>query len=334
MRILVFYPTGGVSRIQQKQMATQEGANVGVVAIRGNFDDAQTAVKRVFGSAEMAREADAHGFFFSSANSINWGRLAPQIVYYVSAYCDLLRAGRVRAGELINVCVPTGNFGNILAAYIAKRMGLPIDRLICASNRNHILTDFFETGVYDRNRDFYTTISPSMDILISSNLERLLFFASGADATRSRMQELAETGRFAVDPALRAALAKDFAAYYLDEDETRAAIRSLYGEYGYLCDPHTAVAAGALRKYRAATGDDRVTVVASTASPYKFAPAVCEALGMGTINDAFACIDARAEKTGLPVPPQLGELRSKPDRFTKVIDRESIADAVRAFLSE
>lgn len=334
VRILVFYPTGGVSRIQQKQMATQEGANVGVVAIRGNFDDAQTAVKRVFGSAEMAREADAHGFFFSSANSINWGRLAPQIVYYVSAYCDLLRAGRVRAGEPINVCVPTGNFGNILAAYIAKRMGLPIDRLICASNRNHILTDFFETGVYDRNRDFYTTISPSMDILISSNLERLLFFASGADATRSRMQELAETGRFAVDPALRAALAKDFAAYYLDEDETRAAIRSLYGEYGYLCDPHTAVAAGALRKYRAATGDDRVTVVASTASPYKFAPAVCEALGMGTINDAYACIDALAEKTGLPVPPQLGELRSKPDRFTKVIDRESIADAVRAFLSE
>ena len=334
VRILVFYPTGGVSRIQQKQMATQEGANVGVVAIRGNFDDAQTAVKRVFGSAEMAREADAHGFFFSSANSINWGRLAPQIVYYVSAYCDLLRAGRVRAGEPINVCVPTGNFGNILAAYIAKRMGLPIDRLICASNRNHILTDFFETGVYDRNRDFYTTISPSMDILISSNLERLLFFASGADATRSRMQELAETGRFAVDPALRGALAKDFAAYYLDEDETRAAIRSLYGEYGYLCDPHTAVAAGALRKYRAASGDDRVTVVASTASPYKFAPAVCEALGMGTINDAYACIDALAEKTGLPVPPQLGELRSKPDRFTKVIDRESIADAVRAFLSE
>ena len=334
VRILVFYPTGGVSRIQQKQMATQEGANVGVVAIRGNFDDAQTAVKRVFGSAEMARVADAHGFFFSSANSINWGRLAPQIVYYVSAYCDLLRADKVRAGEPINVCVPTGNFGNILAAYIAKRMGLPIDRLICASNRNHILTDFFETGVYDRNRDFYTTISPSMDILISSNLERLLFFASGADATRSRMQELAETGRFAVDPALRAALAKDFAAYYLDEDETRATIRSLYGEYGYLCDPHTAVAAGALRKYRAATGDDRVTVVASTASPYKFAPAVCEALGMGTINDAYACIDALAEKTGLPVPPQLGELRSKPDRFTKVIDRESIADAVRAFLSE
>ena len=333
-KILVFYPDGGVSEIQKLQMVTQEGRNVGVCAVRGNFDDAQTGVKRIFSDAQLRETLASRGYFLSSANSINWGRVLPQIVYYVSSYCDLLASGAIKEGQTVNVCVPTGNFGNILAAYIAKRMGLPIDRLICASNRNHILTDFFETGVYDRNRDYYTTISPSMDILISSNHERLLFFDSGADATRSRMQELAETGRFAVDPALRGALAKDFAAYYLDEDETRATIRSLYGEYGYLCDPHTAVAAGALRKYRAATGDDRVTVVASTASPYKFAPAVCEALGMGTINDAYACIDALAEKTGLPVPPQLGELRSKPDRFTKVIDRESIADAVRAFLSE
>ena len=199
VRILVFYPTGGVSRIQQKQMATQAGNNVGVIAIRGNFDDAQTAVKRVFGSPEMAAEADRHGFFFSSANSINWGRLAPQIVYYVSAYCDLLHAGRIQPGEPVNICVPTGNFGNILAAYIAKRMGLPVDKLICASNRNHILTDFFETGVYDRNRAFYTTISPSMDILISSNLERLLYFAAGPETTKGWMALLAErranTGR-------------------------------------------------------------------------------------------------------------------------------------------
>ena len=193
VRILVFYPTGGVSRIQQKQMATQAGNNVGVIAIRGNFDDAQTAVKRVFGSPEMAAEADRHGFFFSSANSINWGRLAPQIVYYVSAYCDLLHAGRIQPGEPVNICVPTGNFGNILAAYIAKRMGLPVDKLICASNRNHILTDFFETGVYDRNRAFYTTISPSMDILISSNLERLLYFAAGPETTKGWMALLAET---------------------------------------------------------------------------------------------------------------------------------------------
>ena len=268
VRILVFYPTGGVSRIQQKQMATQAGNNVGVIAIRGNFDDAQTAVKRVFGSPEMAAEADRHGFFFSSANSINWGRLAPQIVYYVSAYCDLLHAGRIQPGEPVNICVPTGNFGNILAAYIAKRMGLPVDKLICASNRNHILTDFFETGVYDRNRAFYTTISPSMDILISSNLERLLYFAAGPETTKGWMALLAETGRFAIGETLRRTLAADFTACYLDEDETRATIRSLYREYGYLCDPHTAVAAGALRKYRQASGDGRLTVVASIASPY------------------------------------------------------------------
>ena len=334
MRILVFYPTGGVSRIQQKQMATQAGNNVGVIAIRGNFDDAQTAVKRVFGSPEMAAEADRHGFFFSSANSINWGRLAPQIVYYVSAYCDLLHAGRIQPGEPVNICVPTGNFGNILAAYIAKRMGLPVDKLICASNRNHILTDFFETGVYDRNRAFYTTISPSMDILISSNLERLLYFAAGPETTKGWMALLAETGRFAIGETLRRTLAADFTACYLDEDETRATIRSLYREYGYLCDPHTAVAAGALRKYRQASGDGRVTVVASTASPYKFAPAVCEALGIGQDGDAYACIDALKNETGLPVPPQLAGLQGLPDRFTKVIEREEIADAVRAFMSE
>lgn len=334
VRILVFYPTGGVSRIQQKQMATQAGNNVGVIAIRGNFDDAQTAVKRVFGSPEMAAEADRHGFFFSSANSINWGRLAPQIVYYVSAYCDLLHAGRIQPGEPVNICVPTGNFGNILAAYIAKRMGLPVDKLICASNRNHILTDFFETGVYDRNRAFYTTISPSMDILISSNLERLLYFAAGPETTKGWMALLAETGRFAIGETLRRTLAADFTACYLDEDETRATIRSLYREYGYLCDPHTAVAAGALRKYRQASGDGRVTVVASTASPYKFAPAVCEALDIGQDGDAYACIDALKNETGLPVPPQLAGLQGLPDRFTKVIEREEIADAVRAFMSE
>ena len=334
VRILVFYPTGGVSRIQQKQMATQAGNNVGVIAIRGNFDDAQTAVKRVFDSPEMAAEADRHGFFFSSANSINWGRLAPQIVYYVSAYCDLLHAGRIQPGEPVNICVPTGNFGNILAAYIAKRMGLPVDKLICASNRNHILTDFFETGVYDRNRAFYTTISPSMDILISSNLERLLYFAAGPETTKGWMALLAETGRFAIGETLRRTLAADFTACYLDEDETRATIRSLYREYGYLCDPHTAVAAGALRKYRQASGDGRVTVVASTASPYKFAPAVCEALGIGQDGDAYACIDALKNETGLPVPPQLAGLQGLPDRFTKVIEREEIADAVRAFMSE
>ena len=332
VRILVFYPTGGVSKIQRRQMASQQGGNVGVAAIRGNFDDAQTAVKRVFTSAEMARRASECGCFFSSANSINWGRLAPQIVYYVSAYCDLAASGKIARGEKINICVPTGNFGNILAAFIAKRMGLPVDRLICASNSNNVLTDFFATGVYDRRREFHTTISPSMDILISSNLERLLYFFAGAENTAAWMRSLSATGAFDVGGALRDELAGTFSAYYLTEDETMATIARRFERDGYLIDPHTAVAVGALEKYRAATGDDRVTVIASTASPYKFAPAVCEALSRKVSGDEFDCIDALAAVSGLPVPPQLLSLRTAADRFTEVIDRDGIDRAVTDFM--
>ena len=324
VRILVFYPTGGVSRIQQKQMATQEGANVGVVAIRGNFDDAQTAVKRVFGSAEMAREADAHGFFFSSANSINWGRLAPQIVYYVSAYCDLLRAGRVRAGELINVCVPTGNFGNILAAYIAKRMGLPIDRLICASNRNHILTDFFETGVYDRNRDFYTTISPSMDILISSNLERLLYHVSGSsEKVAGWMQELSATGKYTVDAETLAKIQQSFAAGYADDADGAAEIKARFDGDHYLCDTHTAVAFRVAETRRT----DAPMVVLSTASPFKFPRDVLTALGGEAPASDFAAMAALTAGTGAEAPASLRELDKLEVRFKTVLQPADIRPA-------
>ena len=329
--IQVFYPESGVSNIQKRQMQTQEGRNVGVCAIRGNFDDAQSGVKAIFADKDVANALDAKGKFLSSANSINFGRLAPQIVYYISAYCDLIKNKQIAYGERVNVCVPTGNFGNILAAYIAKRMGLPLGRLICASNSNNVLTDFFDTGVYDRNRPFHATVSPSMDILISSNLERLLWFAAGEEETKRCMNELASSGRYAVSPAVKAELDRDFVAFWCDENETKEEIRRIYGEFNYLSDTHTAVALNAARKYKENTGDDAKIIIASTASPYKFAPAVCSALGIDYDGDEFAAIDALSGRTGVPVPENLASLLGKAPRFTDVIERGDMKERVLAF---
>ena len=279
-KILVFYPKDGVSEVQELQMVTQEGGNVGVSAVVGNFDDAQTGVKKLFSDESLRQELARRGYFFSSANSINWGRVLPQIVYYISAYCDLLRDEKIAPGQAVNVCVPTGNFGNILAAYYAKEMGLPINQLICASNSNNVLTDFLREGVYDRNRQFYNTMSPSMDILISSNLERLLLALTQDPAeVREYMTQLAETGRYKVSGRIQDRLQKRFKGYFCDDRETQRVIRTMFERHGYLIDTHTAVAFSALEQYRRETGDDTPAIVASTASPFKFCNSVLEALG-------------------------------------------------------
>ncbi len=275
-KILVFYPKDGVSKVQETQMVTQDGANVGVCAVEGNFDDAQAGVKRVFSDEAIRATLADRGYFLSSANSINWGRILPQVVYYISAYCDLVRDGKLSMGDKVNFCVPTGNFGDILAAYYAKRMGLPVGKLICASNCNDVLTDFLRTGVYDKNRPFHTTMSPSMDILVSSNLERLLFDLSGENdaEVKGYMDALAKTGKYEVSDAIKAALADQFWGGFCDEAGTSAAIAKYYKENGYLIDTHTAVAASVMEQYRKATGDKTVTVFVSTASPYKFCDSV------------------------------------------------------------
>lgn len=333
VRIQVFYPSEGVSPVQKLQMATQEGGNVSVCGIKGNFDDAQSAVKRIFTSARAAEKIKGEGLFFSSANSINWGRLAPQIVYYISAYLDMVAAGTVAMGEEINVTVPTGNFGNILAAYIAKAMGLPIKKMVCASNKNNILTDFFGTGVYDKRRPFYTTSSPSMDILISSNLERLLFFVLGAEKCAALMKELNENGVYTVDSETKEALNKDFAALYGDEADTEATI-ARYFEAGYLCDPHTAVALFCADKYKAESGDGTPMLVASTASPYKFPRAVLKALGREKGGSDFDCIAELEEISGCRPPKALAELKGKPVRFEGVTDKADIDGKVYDFAAE
>lgn len=329
-KIMVYYPKDGVSPMQELQMVTQAGDNVNVVAIRGNFDDAQNAVKRIFTDTETKERLRRDGLMLSSANSINWGRLAPQIAYYVSAYCDLCKREEIRRGEQINICVPTGNFGNILAAYIAKKMGLPVSRLICASNRNNVLTDFFQSGVYDRNRAFYTTVSPSMDILISSNLERLLYFAAGQDSelVAGLMQQLSVSGRYEVGKDVFAALSADFASGCCDDTKTAAAIRRLWEKESYLCDTHTAVAFGVYEAYRSRTGDTTPTVIASTASPFKFCRAVAEALGSTLERDDITQLDALAQLTGLPVPAPLAALAGKTPRFDRVVDKDGILDTV------
>lgn len=297
-RILVFYPQNGVSDIQELQMKTQEGNNVGVCAVAGNFDDAQTGVKKLFSDEALRKELAGRGYFLSSANSINWGRVLPQIIYYISAYCDLVRDGKIQNGDRVNVCVPTGNFGNILSAYFAKRMGVPIDRLICASNSNNVLTDFLKTGVYDRNRNFYNTISPSMDILISSNLERLLFSLSGEDDAQVReyMEQLSAEGRYAVGELLLHKITQQFSAGFCDDETTRSEIGKMWDEHRYLIDPHTAVAFHVLEQYRAETGDATPTVVASTASPFKFCDSVLTALGETGFAKGTAILDQLAEK--------------------------------------
>ncbi|MBR5619825.1 MAG: threonine synthase, partial [Clostridia bacterium] len=335
-QIMVFYPSEGVSPMQKLQMATQEGSNVAVCAIEGNFDDAQTGVKKIFTDPLVAEKLAQKNKMFSSANSINWGRLVPQVVYYVSAYCDLLAKGEIQNGDPIHVVVPTGNFGNILAAYYAREMGVPIDRLICASNRNKVLTDFIETGVYDRRRDFYCTSSPSMDILISSNLERLLFLLSGMDdaQTRTWMQNLSADGVYDVGEAMRNKIQAVFNGGYCDEDATKELIGSVYRSEGYLCDTHTAVAVQVYRDFRASTGDETPAVIASTASPYKFSRTVLAAVAPEVqAADEFAMVDALYEKTGFPCPKQLLELKNKQVRFTDICTRDTMEEAVlRAML--
>ena len=332
-KILVFYPKDGVSEVQQLQMVTQEGANVGVAAVYGNFDDAQTGVKRLFSDRALAEELEKKGYFFSSANSINWGRVLPQIVYYISAYCDLLRDEKIQPGQTVNVCVPTGNFGNILAAYYAREMGVPIDQLICASNSNNVLTDFIRTGVYDRNRSFYNTMSPSMDILISSNLERMLYaLTQDTDEVKEYMEQLNATGRYQVRDKILEKLQKRFKGYFCDDQETQRVIREMYETNGYLIDTHTAVAFSALEQYRKETGDETPCIVASTASPFKFCDSVLGALGETEIAQGLDALDQLSAKTGQPAPAPLAGLRNKQVRFTQTVEKENMVDAVRSML--
>lgn len=318
-KIIVFYPSEGVSAVQKQQMVTQEGSNVRVVGVSGNFDDAQSGVKAIFANENIGVVLAMKNRYLSSANSINWGRLVPQIVYYISAYCDLLRQKTIIAGEGINVVVPTGNFGNILAAYYAKRMGLPIKKLICASNQNRVLTDFFETGVYNRNRPFYTTSSPSMDILISSNLERLLYLTARRDAEQCAgwMRQLNTTGKYAVPPEVLRLLQTEFASGSCDDVQCAQAIQKAWTQDGYLSDTHTAVALHVLDEYRKKTGDTTRSVVVSTASPYKFADSVLHAIGEPAAADEFAALEALEAATGVPCPAPLQGLRGKPVRFTE-----------------
>ncbi|MBR2304546.1 MAG: threonine synthase [Ruminococcus sp.] len=332
--ILVFYPQDGVSAMQKKQMTTQDGENVGVCAIKGNFDDAQNGVKAIFTDPEIAKTLADNGMMFSSANSINWGRLAPQIIYYVSTYAQLVKDGEIALGDKINVVVPTGNFGNILAAYYAKHMGIPVNKLICASNANNVLTDFIKTGVYDRNRPFHTTISPSMDILISSNLERLLYhLTDGNDAQiREWFGALAKEGRYEVSDEVKKALADEFYAGFCDDEQTKQCIKDIYDQYSYTCDTHTAVAVKVYQDYKAATGDQTKTVIASTASPYKFSGSVLGAIGADNNADEFALVDKLAEVSKLPVPASLAALKDKAVRFDKTVDKTEMKDYVFSVL--
>ncbi len=332
--IMVFYPSKGVSPMQKLQMDTQEGNNVSVYAIKGNFDDAQSGVKRIFTDPEIGAKLKENNMLFSSANSINWGRLAPQIVYYVSSYCDLLNAGK-NPENGFNVTVPTGNFGNILAAYYAKLMGVPVAKLICASNANKVLTDFLETGVYDRNRSFYTTISPSMDILISSNLERMLFEISGRDdkKTSDWQKSLKENGKYQVDVDVKAKLDDLFYGGFCDDEKTKETIKAVYDKYGYLCDTHTAVAIAVYEDYKAKTGDERPVVIASTASPYKFAASVLDALGESASDDEFKTVEMLSALTKTTPPAPIKALRGKEIRFNNICEPETMENAVLGYLN-
>ena len=329
-KIIVFYPKHGVSPIQEKQMVTQKGNNTYVVGITGNFDDAQTAVKKMFNDKEMAARLGEAGFQFSSANSINIGRLVPQIVYYVYAYATLVGQGKIRSGQEINVVVPTGNFGNILAAFYAKKMGLPVNKLICASNENKVLYDFFRTGTYDRKREFMLTSSPSMDILISSNLERLIYRIAGNDAVKCAqlMQSLSGNGEYTITDEMRAQLA-DFYGNFCSEEETTETICRVYKESNYVIDTHTAVAAGVYEKYVKETKDVRPTVIASTASPFKFTRSVMDAISTDNDNlDDFSLVDKLSEMSGVKVPKAVEEIRSAPVLHDRIVDAPDMPAAV------
>jgi len=334
-KIMVFYPRDGVSEVQELQMTSQRGENVGVVAVEGNFDEAQTGVKAIFSDLSLSDELRERGYFLSSANSINWGRLVPQIAYYVSAYCDLLNLGAIEMGDKINYCVPTGNFGNILAAYYAERMGLPLGRLICASNSNDVLTQFIETGEYNRVRPFYTTSSPSMDILVSNNLERLLFETSGKDggAVSGLMKALSTTGRYEVPSNVLEEIRRIFYGGRCSEEDTMGTIAETFRVNDYLIDTHTAVAYKVLHDYRPDTRDWTPAVVVSTASPFKFCDSVLTALGCSGQDGGLALIDTLAEASGKEVPLPIAALRGAEPRFTGSIPIDGMKEAVVRFLS-
>ncbi len=333
-RICVFYPDGGTSNIQRLQMTTQQGENVMVYGVKGNFDDAQNGVKRIFTDQPFQKELEQRGYVLSSANSINWGRLVPQIVYYFSAYCQLVAQGQLTFGEKVNFVVPTGNFGNILAAYIAKKCGLPVNKLVCASNQNNVLTDFIRDGFYDRNREFFLTMSPSMDILISSNLERLLYLLCGRDDTQVRdlMGQLTEKGRYTIGADLLAKLKEDFQASYADDWQTDHSIHETNKAYQYVCDPHTGVALKTYMDYTAYFGDHTLTVIDSTASPFKFPTCVLKAIGHLPQGDDFQQLEQLSQATGLPVPENLAKLRDLPERFTQTVAPEDMKSAVDSWL--
>ena len=336
-RIIVFYPDNGVSEIQKLQMVTQEGNNVSVAAVKGNFDDAQSGVKKIFTDTDYKNLLDRNQFKLSSANSINWGRLVPQIVYYFSSYAELVKNNEIEIGDKINVVVPTGNFGNILAGYYAKKMGLPIKTLVCASNSNNVLTDFLKTGTYDKNRKFYTTTSPSMDILISSNLERLLYHMSDGDDKLivDLMNKLSKDGKYTVSNELIAKIQKEFDAGYTAEENVDDTIKYHFDKYHYLCDTHTAVAVKVYDEYVKATGDDIPTVIDSTASPYKFSASVLNAVLAGKAPELneFEMVDELHNVTGADVPKPLASLKDKEVRFSDVCNKEDMSQMVFKLLN-
>lgn len=332
--IMVFYPSEGVSDMQKLQMCTQEGDNVNVVAVKGNFDDCQTAVKKIFSDKKINADLKQKGVILSSANSINFGRLAPQITYYFSAYLDMVDAGEIKMGDKINFVVPTGNFGDILAGYYAKKMGLPIEKLVCASNSNNVLTEFFSEGEYNSDREFFKTMSPSMDILVSSNLERLVYEISGRNSilTEERMTELKKTAKYNITEKERALLSEEFYADFCDEEECASTISDFFEEYGYVLDPHTAVAVDCADSFICFSGSDKPCVVLSTASPFKFSANVLKAITGKSQKDAFIAAEKLAEETGADVPDRITSLKNKERRFTTVIGKDETFSAVMDFI--
>ena len=331
-KMIVFYPEDGVSPMQKRQMNTQKGSNVNVCAIKGNFDDAQTGVKKIFTTDEIVELLHKNDMLFSSANSINWGRLLPQIVYYISAYCDLINAGKIANGDKVNITVPTGNFGNILAAYYAYCMGMPVNKFICASNQNNVLTDFINTGVYDKNRQFYATASPSMDILVSSNLERLLYKFSGNndELVAKWMNQLKTEGKYEVTDEVKKEITSKFFGGFCDDTNTKATIKELFDEEKYLCDTHTSVAINVYNQYVEKTGDKTPVVIASTASPYKFSHSVLEAVAPEAIcDDEFTMVDELNKITGAEVPKPIAELKNLEVRFNNVTDADKMPEYVK-----
>lgn len=334
-KIIVFYPEDGVSPMQKLQMTTQGGNNVAVCAIKGNFDDAQTGVKTIFSDKAFAKYLEDKNMEFSSANSINFGRLVPQVVYYVSAYCDLVKEGKINKGDSFNVVVPTGNFGNILAAYYAKQMGIPVGKLICASNKNNVLTDFINSGKYDKKREFFATSSPSMDILISSNLERLLYevYDHNEEKIAELMTSLNEKGEYTISDDVKAKISAEFYGGYADEKATAEVISEMFSKYNYLCDTHTAVAIKVYNDYVKDTGDNTVTVIASTASPYKFSHSVLPCVTNDSLpTDEFETVEMLNKVTGAKIPKSLDELRSKPVLHKTTVEKEQMSDFIKSFL--